>query len=408
MRVMDPYRLYLGWALIDALARSMIYAVVGVYYVQSVGLNPLQLVLVGTVLEGTVFLFEVPTGVIADAVSRKLSIVVGVALVGLCFIIQGTLPVFAAILAAEVIRGVGETCLSGASEAWLADELGEERFPVALARAGQMGVVGGVLGIGLGPLLAATWGLRWLVTIGGVALTVVAAALAITMPERGFVPRRHGGREAWVSLGHTFASGLKQARRQPVILWLLGVSFFTGAYSEGVDRLWEAHILRGYTFPLVDRWPPVIWFGVIRAISMGASLLAGEVVVRHLAQHRPPALARVLIAVNSLISGCVLLLAFAPTFGLAAAAVVARSFLGRLHHVLYATWLNRGLPSQVRATVFSMSGQMDAFGQFVGGPFVGWIGTARSLRAALTASALILSPVAGLLAGAWRRSGAEG
>ena len=38
------------------------------------GLSPLQLVLVGTVLETSVFLAEVPTGIVADVYSRRLKV----------------------------------------------------------------------------------------------------------------------------------------------------------------------------------------------------------------------------------------------------------------------------------------------------------------------------------------------
>ena len=53
-----------------------------VYHVTVVGLSPLQLVLVGTVLEATCFLFEIPTGVVADLYSRRLSVVIGLMLLG--------------------------------------------------------------------------------------------------------------------------------------------------------------------------------------------------------------------------------------------------------------------------------------------------------------------------------------
>ena len=45
-----------------------------VYQVEMAGLGPLQLVLVGTALELGAFLFEIPTGVVADAWSRKGSV----------------------------------------------------------------------------------------------------------------------------------------------------------------------------------------------------------------------------------------------------------------------------------------------------------------------------------------------
>jgi len=47
----------------------------------------------------------------------------------------------------------------------------------------------------------------------------------------------------------------------------------------------------------------------------------------------------------------------------------------------------------VRATVISMSSQVDAIGQIAGGPAVGWIGSAFSVQAALTVSGLLLTPV---------------
>jgi DHA3 family tetracycline resistance protein-like MFS transporter len=52
----------------------------------------------------------------------------------------------------------------------------------------------------------------------------------------------------------------------------------------------------------------------------------------------------------------------------------------------------------VRATVFSVSSQVDAIGQISGGPLVGVIGNALSIRAALVTSGLMLSPVLPLYA----------
>ena len=58
------------------------YILVAVYLVRDVHLDPLQLVLIGTVMEASVFLCEVPTGVVADTYGRKLSMIVS-------FLLQG-------------------------------------------------------------------------------------------------------------------------------------------------------------------------------------------------------------------------------------------------------------------------------------------------------------------------------
>ena len=74
---------YLAFVAADGFIRGLTFTVLAVYFVQRVGMDPLQLVLVGTVLEGTIVLLELPTGVLADSYSRKLSIVLGQALFGI-------------------------------------------------------------------------------------------------------------------------------------------------------------------------------------------------------------------------------------------------------------------------------------------------------------------------------------
>jgi DHA3 family tetracycline resistance protein-like MFS transporter len=59
---------------------------------------------------------------------------------------------------------------------------------------------------------------------------------------------------------------------------------------------------------------------------------------------------------------------------------------------LKTAWINQHIESRVRATVLSTASQMDAFGQVAGGPIVGLVGTLRSIRVALTTSALMLLP----------------
>ena len=65
------------------------FTVTAVYYVTEVGMSPLQLVLVGTFMEVSIFVFEVPTGVVADTYSRRLSIVIGTAVMGVAVILFG-------------------------------------------------------------------------------------------------------------------------------------------------------------------------------------------------------------------------------------------------------------------------------------------------------------------------------
>src|SRR5215218_10848021 len=60
-----------------------------VHLVRDLNMSPLQLVLMGTVMEAAVFLFEIPTGVVADTYSRRASIVLSFLVQGLAIVIVG-------------------------------------------------------------------------------------------------------------------------------------------------------------------------------------------------------------------------------------------------------------------------------------------------------------------------------
>src|SRR6478609_3816874 len=80
--------------------------------------NALQLTLVGTVLEVSVTLCEIPTGVVADTISRQVSVVIGVALLGVGCLFCAV-PSYPVVLFAQVVWGIGYTFTSGADVAWI-------------------------------------------------------------------------------------------------------------------------------------------------------------------------------------------------------------------------------------------------------------------------------------------------
>ena len=65
-RKRNARNVYLFFSVGMAICFAMSFMVMMVFTVQTVGLSPLQLVLAGTALEITIFISEIPTGVIAD------------------------------------------------------------------------------------------------------------------------------------------------------------------------------------------------------------------------------------------------------------------------------------------------------------------------------------------------------
>ena len=375
---------------------AVAYTINLVYQYTVVGLNPLQLVLVGTVLEGTAFLCEIPTGLVADTYSRRLSIVIGCVLLGLSLILQGAIPTFAAILLSQVVSGLGYTFLSGATEAWLADEVGEAAAAPLYLRGSQTQEVAGFVGTFASVGLASVT-LALPIVLSGVGILLLALVLALIMPERGFAPLPQTERNSFGKLAGTFTAGLAVVRASPILPTIVVIILFRGASSEAFDRLWQAHFVANFAFPTLGSLEPIVWFGIIAAAGRLVSLGSTELVRRRVDTATPRGAAGALFVVNAVLIAAILALALAGNFALAIGAYLVAAACRTTSSPIYTAWINRQVSSRVRATVISFTSQSDALGQVAGGPAIGWVGTVASLRAAFIVGALVLAPILPLL-----------
>lgn len=387
------YPVFLLINIVSAAAFAMCFTVTSLYEVTIAHLDPLQLVLVGTTLELSIFLFEIPTGLVADVVSRKLSILIGTFLIGAGFLLEGLLPVFFAILLAQVLWGVGYTFTSGATQAWISDEIGEEKAGPAFLRGEQLGNVGGLVGLAVGTGLG-LMGLNIPLLAGGAAFILFGLMLIVLMPENGFKPTPRENMNTWGKLVATFRDGIAVVRQRPALSGILGIGFFFGLYSEGYDRLWTALMLERFSFPAL---PQVVWFGFIRVVGTLLAIAAAELVQRCLNYSRTRTLAGIIAgSALGLIAGLTVF-ALSRSLPLSLAAVWMISMLRSLVSPAYTAWVNHRLDSSVRATIISMSSQVDAFGQIAGGPLVGGIAKSLSLAAGILSTSALLAPVLALI-----------
>lgn len=386
-RRLDAYVVYLILRGSTALFFGLVFTVNMIYFVTTLQLDPLQLVLVGTTLEAAVFLFEVPTGIVADVYSRRLSIIIGVLLTGVAFVIEGAVPAYAAVLIAQVMWGIGYTFTSGATEAWIADEVGEARAGEAFMRGSQAGYVGAIAGTILTMIIAALTAVNVPIILGGVLFLGLGLFLIAFMPETRFQRAAQHERRSWAQFTGTFREGVSLVRAKPVLISILAIGVIYGLASEGYDRLWTKHMIDTITLP--GPLEPVVWFGVLGLVSQFTGLGINEIIRRRLNFGSPAAVARVAMLVNLLTAAGILVLALTNSL---IVALVALWWIGPLRgasHPIFTAWINQSLNPKVRATVLSMSGQVDALGQIAGGPAVGLVGNLLSVRAALVTSAVI-------------------
>ena len=390
----DPTRVYLTLSSVLSFAFTLAFTLQGLYFVTVAKLDPLQLLLIGATLEGAAFLLEVPTGVVADVYSRRCSVILGCLCLGIAMALVAAFPIFWALLLTQVVSAAGYTFLSGAQQAWLADEVGEDRAAHLYLLGSQYGRAAGIAGIGATALLAPL-GLAIPILVGSAVTLLLALYLWLRMPEDGFSPAPPGERETWAALSGTFRQGLKEVRASRVLTLLMLTALLYGASSEALDRLNEFLLVREVGLP--GGLSAANWFIVLTL----AAQVIGLGVTEPLRRRINPADARAAAAALRLVLGlsvvALLAFAYAPGFGWAALALVIHGVLRGLYSPLYDAWINRGLNPASRATVNSIASQADALGQMTFGPIFGVLGNTLGVRTALALAALVRVPALTLL-----------
>jgi MFS transporter, DHA3 family, tetracycline resistance protein len=384
------------------------WVVMAVYLVNELHLSPLQLVLMGTAMEAAVFLFEVPTGVVADTYSRRLSLLIGYLGMGLAWLAVGLVSAPWLIIALWALWGFAYTFTSGAEQAWIADEVGADKVGPIFLRAARWGQAGAVVGLVL-QVAVGTQSLRAGVILGGVFTILCGLGCILFMPETGFRRRpREERASALVELRTTAAAGARFAWAAPVIVLLAGVEVFMGASSEAFDRLKEAHFLRDVGLPALGSLDPVIWFGIFWLVGMLLNIAAIGSLIKSVERGGRQTVAYFLFGFTAIELVAMLFFALTGSTWLAIPALLGVFFCRNMQGPLYDTWLNEQITnSSVRATVISLTGQANAIGQAGGGPVLGAIGNVWGIRAALTVGAAIIAPALGLYARAIAHHGRE-
>ncbi|MGH3102928.1 MAG: MFS transporter [Gaiellaceae bacterium] len=405
MRRLPATTVYYG---LEFLLSAPSWIFIAVYLVRDLEFSPLELILMGTVMEATIFLTEIPTGVIADTFSRRASLIVSMVIQGAAITLVGVFTDPIAVIATWGLWGFGWTFMSGAYEAWITDEVGSDRVGPVFLRGNRVGYLGGLAGLGAQTALA-LYSLQAAVIAGGVLTIACGLASLLFMPETGWTRRPRAERShALAEFRTTAVQGGRFVRAQPLLLLLLAITFFAGMSSEAFDRLSEAHFIRDVGLPSIGALEPIVWFGILGAIGLAISFVGAGFLLKRFEGERPPALARTLLLLTAVLLVAQLVFALSGVFAVAVVGfLVAR--LGRsLIGPVYMTWLNQQITdSSVRATVISISGQADAVGQAAGGPMLGVIGNAWGIRAALSAGALVLAPALALYGRALRHGGRE-
>lgn len=155
------------------------------------GLSLLQMNLVNAIYFGTMLLFELPTGAIADVFGRRKAFLLSSVLIGAGFISYGFSNTMEEFMISEALVAIGATFENGAFKSWLVDRLGHfghksEDLNKIFSKAGKIGLGFGAIASIIGPKAASVWApLPWI--ISGSIFFLSGIAAYFLMKEEYFV-----------------------------------------------------------------------------------------------------------------------------------------------------------------------------------------------------------------------------
>ncbi len=392
MHRVSPKTTYVTILGAQGFARGLLFAALVSYWVVQARLNPLQLVLLGTALEGTLFLLQVPTGAFADAVGRRPATVIGYAILGAGLGLQGLTRDFGSLLVLQAISGAAWAFLIGSIEAWIAQQAGTDGLERVFMRGGQTGMAGLMVGLCM-TVLVGQVDPRLPILVGGTLLIVVSALAAVLMVEDPpMCPQAATSR--WHAIVAAAATGVGRISANRTLFILVLVALALGISSEGWDRLYTAHLMRDLGLASIGSLAPVGWLALVGLAECLLGVIALQLAVPRVSRADPGVLLSALYVSRAALMVCFALIPWLPG---ALTAFLGAETVRRLAEPLIDAWIARETPQEVRATVLSVVGQADSLGQIVAGPLVGLLGSLASIRSALAASAGLMLP-AGFLA----------
>jgi MFS family permease len=398
-------RTYYGIAATTTLAQALIWGV-NTLFLLSVGFDIFQVMLINAAYTVAQVIFEVPTGVVADTVGRRVSYLLAVATilvstllyVGFGLAGYGLWP-FAA---ASALLGIGYTFYTGAVDAWMVDALQsvgyEGRLEPIFARYGITFGVFMLIGTTAGGLLGQVD--LWIPYVARAVILVPAFLLGLlVMRDLGFKPRA-------LTLG-SFGHETRRIAREGVTYGLSSrvVRFIMFAsLVQGVFFMYGFYSWQKYFLDLLGS--ELVWVTGVIAAFVGLTQILGNMLVGRITA-RVPDRGLILMVCAGVTTVTVIGAALIQQFWVAVPLYLVSCVAFGISIPVKQGWLNARIPSQQRATIISLDALFGDGGSTVGQVGLGWLSQSVSIPFAWLIGGLVQGASVPLLGVARRADRAE-
>ena len=347
------------------------------FFTQWGGISLIQVQLLQSWYMLWIFLLEIPTGVVADYLGRKYSLILGSLVVACAAVLYGSIPRFEIFLIGEFLFGLGMALSSGADDALVYDTLKdagvEHESKKVFGRAHSFGLFGIFVTALLGSQIAAAWGLNAAMYLSAIPFALAAVA-AWSLPE----PQKYSA----TSESKRYLTIIKMGFvyfRDHTILRLL-------ALDAAVVACAAYFVIWFYQPLLMNLGVPVAYFGWFNALLIGSEI----VVASNFTQlEKIAGSGRTYLKYAALITTLAfLLVALYPHLITVSLFIILAGGFGITRFELLTAYMNLHIPSDQRATILSSISMFRRFGLILLNPLVGFVAS-YSLRGALLGVGLL-------------------
>jgi MFS family permease len=362
-------RTYLTLLLGNTLAASLIWGINTIFLLDA-GLSNLEAFAANAFFTAGMVLFEVPTGIVADTIGRRVSYLLGtLTLMASTFLYvllwQIEAPLWEWAIA-SMLLGLGFTFFSGAVEAWLVDALTATGYTGELETVfGRGQIVSGtamLVGSVAGGFIARQTSLGVPFVLRGLVLIVMFGLAFRLMHDVGFTPEK-GGRPL-AEMRKIASNSIDYGWRVPAVKWLMVESLFTGGVGIYAFYALQPYLLELYGDPKAYQVA-----GLVAAIVAGAQIAGGIAAphIRRLFRRRTSAL----IVTAGLSVVALGLIGLVESFWAVIGLIVVWGLLFAATLPIRQTYLNGLIPSRQRATILSFDSMMSSTGGVWTQPLLG-------------------------------------
>jgi MFS family permease len=395
---------YFTLAGLYTLSAALIWGV-NTLFLLDAGLSFFEVFVANAAFSAGMVLFEVPTGVVADTLGRRVSFLLSVTVlsattllyVGLAQVGAGLVP-FAIV---SVGMGLGYTFYSGAMEAWLVDALHATSYHGLLDRVFARGqqITGAAMLVGtVGGGLLGQINLSLPYLVRAVLLLAVFLVAYVVMHDLGFEPRRVTAGELPAEIAKNARAGVEFGWRQRNLrLLMLASAVQLGFFS------WAFYAAQPYLLELLDS--DAVWISGFVAAAIALSTIAGNQVVT-VASRYCGKRTTLLIAAAAVQTLAAITVGLAGTFWVALAALLVVTASMGVTSPVRSSYLHQVVPTEQRATVVSFDSMVSNAGGIGGQVGLGALGEARSVGSAFVVGGLVTAGALPLLARLRRLGGA--